>query len=105
MPTSALSWDEFKAFHDAHVSQGNERRLKMEENDCKRRSRFLSARGDNKYNIPLILTAFIHLCDISIYNYILMPSIICLDMKLKFKHISFFQKQPSPRNEVCAWTS
>lgn len=22
MPTNALSWDDFKAFHDAHVSQG-----------------------------------------------------------------------------------
>lgn len=69
MPTSALSWADFKAFHDAHVSQGNERRQKMEENDGKRRSRFLRARGDYKYNIPLILTAFIHLSDLSIYNH------------------------------------
>lgn len=79
------------------MSQGNERRQKMEENDGKRRSSFLSARGDYKYNIPLILTAFIHLSDISIYNYILMPSIICLDMKLKFKHIQmylFFRSNP-----------
>lgn len=45
MPTSALSWEDFKAFHDTHDSQGNsERRQKMEENDGKRRSRFLSAR-------------------------------------------------------------
>lgn len=49
MPTNALSWDDFKAFHDAHVSQGNERWQKMEENDGKRRSRFLNARGDYKY--------------------------------------------------------
>lgn len=46
MPTSAISWNDFKAFHDAHVSQGNERRQKMEEIDGKRRSRFLSAPGD-----------------------------------------------------------
>lgn len=49
MPTNALSLDDFKAFHDAHVSQGNERWQKMEENDGKRRSRFLNARGDYKY--------------------------------------------------------